>query len=222
MANNSIKKHLTLAELREQGPNEPIWVLNTTPDIPAIGQYADVILPIRNATGDPSRITVGVTWLPTELTAQVPRHEIVADANFLKYLRDGTLTLVTREWAENELSRKDAKIEQARLDDLDRSHQRAAEMMASGEDGPTRAETGEAKPKPSKSKVSVEFISWADRGAQLADTNLLNSLRLRRKFTRAELLYLRKAIGDKPLTQEAIRARLDAKNRARDRRRGNA
>lgn len=105
------RKFTTLEELEAQEKG-PVWVLNNTRD--ALEGKVIVSIPKKNGNGA-DILRVPRTFLPIELTQQVPRSQLLESAEFRKTIGQKLLKLVTSEYAAVLLSTEEAKDESERI-----------------------------------------------------------------------------------------------------------
>ena len=199
---------LSVSDVEKQPAHTAIWAINTAPDS-ILEQTGEILLTIQKLNGsgnDPLRIPQ--TWLPQELTAQVPRKQLLASAQFRQAIQGQLIGLITEADAKRLLSQDGASEEQAKLlarkriikessaaraitgevklisggdqgdDDLER-HSLADDVIIAGD------EKDEVEP-----GVSSNFAMWTDRLLLTTDIEAKNSLRSRKKFTTLELAFL--------------------------------
>lgn len=84
-----------------------IFVLNTS--------NGDVSLTIKTKHGDTEFIRIPRTFIPTEVTAYIPKQDVVDSSDFRKCIQKGLLNLISETDALEILSSEDAKEETSRL-----------------------------------------------------------------------------------------------------------
>lgn len=121
-------KQLTLADLERQGRNspEPIWVLNTAAE--SVLEYnGEVLMEIASPNGGkPARLKVEQTWLPQDITRQVPRARILQSIEFRSALNNKLIMLIDNATATKIRNQEGAAEEEQRL------AQREREIRAAG------------------------------------------------------------------------------------------
>lgn len=107
---------ITLYEVAEQGPHAPIWALNNIHKS-HVGSEGDFIigLPRLNGSGV-DVISLDRTWLPTDLTAQVPRAQLLQSSEFRASVTKGYIVLLTHDSATKILQSTGADDEARRLE----------------------------------------------------------------------------------------------------------
>lgn len=211
---------LTISELESGGPKDPIWCLNTSANSDA-GQAGEIHVGIPKQNGtkiDP--LFIPKTWLPQELTLQIPRAQLIDSSEFRQTINKGLITLIDAASAKAILAQEGAEEEQRRLDDLRRHIRQAGAAktisasgseitMISGGEEEAVDNTGEKDvTAEGDSGLSPGFAMFAERLREMDDVNALNAIRSRRKFSGKELRYLKSNLPDKPKTVKAITAQL--------------
>ena len=218
-----MKRRITLAEL-EQVSTGPVWALNSSSSVVGSGNGGDVHIGVPKLNGskiDP--LHVQLTWLPVDLTASIPRDQLLASSEFRKAVRDGLLTLITPEHAAEIEQQDGAEEERVRLSarkDAIRRTEAARNLTGSkvgeikmisafGGDTADEEEAAAADSAPTK-KTSVTAAFKAGMKALVAksDVETLNSLRVR-AMTRAQVAHAKKMFKDKPKTSAHLAKLLD-------------
>jgi hypothetical protein len=216
-----MKRRITLAEL-EQSSTGPVWALNSSPSVVGSGNGGDVHIGVPKLNGskiDP--LHVQLTWLPVDLTASIPRDQLLASSEFRKAVRDGLLTLITPEHAAEIEQQDGADEERARLgarkDAIRRTE--AARNLTGSKVGEVKMisafggdsaddEVVEEKAPAKKSSVTASFKAGMKALAAKSDVETLNSLRVR-AMTRAQVAHAQKVFKDKPKTAAHLAKLLD-------------
>ena len=212
-------KVIEISDLEGKHANEPIWVLNSSANSDA-GQAGEIHIGIPKQNGtkiDP--LFIPQTWLPVEVTKQIPREQLLASSEFRQSINKGLLTLIDAASAKEILAQDGAKEETVRLDEL-RRHIRqagAAKTLTSSPSEITMV-TGSDAEKTGQAPAGVEsangsgltpgFAMFAERLKEMDDINALNAIRSRRRFSRKELVHLKANLPDKPKTLKAINSQL--------------
>lgn len=108
---DTTRRYMTIAEL-ENSDRGPVFVLNT-----ATAPEGKIILGIMRKNGigqDPVRIPK--TFIPIDLTHQVPRSQLLDSSDFRRTINGGLIKLVTPEFATLILSTEEGKAEKLRID----------------------------------------------------------------------------------------------------------
>lgn len=107
------KKWTTLAEL-EQKSIGPVWVMNTAEKT---GDAAQILISVPKVNGTGVDIVrIPRTFIPIDLTQQVPRQQLLNSAEFRKTLQKQLINLASDPYAKAILSTPDGKAEQRRID----------------------------------------------------------------------------------------------------------
>jgi hypothetical protein len=208
-----MKTELSMSELESAPATEPIWVLNTAVRSD-VGQAGEIILGVPKINGskiDPLHIPQ--TWLPIEITRMIPRGQLLAASEFRQSIENKLITPISKEYAQKILSEEGAKEERERLDEL-RKHIRAAGAAKTLGGAPEvvmvdseTAVTTEASAKKS-AELDAAFVMFAERLVGESDISALNSIRSRGRFSKKELLHLKKVLVNHPKSVAKIQERL--------------
>lgn len=105
------RKYTTLEELEQQDKG-PVWVLNNTRD----NLEGQVVVSIAKRNGNGyDRIRVPRSFIPFDLTQQIPRIQLLESADFRHAINTRLLKLVTTEYASVLRNTDEAKEEMERL-----------------------------------------------------------------------------------------------------------
>lgn len=196
-------KTMTIDQLRQQSANEPIWALNGTNEL--LGQMGELHLSVPKANGartDP--LVLFATWLPTNLTNQIPRQQLLDSAEFLNAVNNGSIKLITTAFAAQLAAQDGAAEEQERVGAMRSVAKRSLASRAQTKDNVeivNLPDSGaEEEDDGVESPVSVAFRAWAASLKEKADVPALNSLR-NRQLTRPEIKYL--AVESNIITADA-------------------
>ena len=182
-------KEITITDLRNQKANEPIWVLNTT--IEKKDSRANIVFNVYQNNGEVTVVPVFATWIPVCLTDIVSRESLIASTSFLKAVRSGSLRLISAEEAEIIMSKRGAKEESHRINQLninlaptDMNEITGNELVTTiNEQGNTAALA---------SSVSPSVMSFAELMESGTGIEALNSLRNLGMLTKEEYMFVMK------------------------------
>jgi hypothetical protein len=218
-------QYLSIAEAEERD-EKSLWVLNTSGDVEMLPQAGEINLSVPKLNGSSSdSLFIPLTWLPVDLTDQIPRDQLLSASEFRKAVQRRIISIISSEDAASLLSRDGAEEERHRLDELANHIRRAgaartiadsgAEVRVVGgfreEDAETDVPVKVVGGNADKPDLSASFAIFFDKLQALPDLETLNAIRTRRKFSKAELTYLSKHIHDKPKTLAAIGKQLGIK-----------
>ncbi len=210
-----MKKFLTVVEVEFQDPREPIWALNGSFQS-EIGQAGDVHVGIPKINGskiDP--LYLPQTFLPTCLTEQIPRPQLLAASEFRNAVASKMVLLITAEYAEALLQEEGVEEERERLAQLKRVVREATAARSIAQSGAEIVNTSEIiehreadSATRSPKELDAGFIMLANTLKEKADIEVINALRGRGKITRQEINHLLTLLVDKPKTQAFLKGKL--------------
>jgi hypothetical protein len=209
MVSSKVRKYMTLGDL-EKEEKGPVFVQNVSTGDEA-GQVL-ITVPKKNGNGS-DLVKVPKTFIPMDLTSQVPRSQLIEAAEFRKTITGGLLKLCTPEYAEMLLNSEDGKDEARRIaNDLlktktlinnagVRGDENDEEEYADREDAAKEARKGKDS-KRGNSSVSVKLqnlVASADED-DLSERDILSKIRNYNNgdLERAELDFLGKKYKNKP------------------------
>lgn len=95
-----MKRELTIDEIERQGPNDPIWVINTTGDHPRTnGQTGELTLEIPIQGAPSEKVKLPASWLPFCLTNRVPRKHLLETPLLRRHADEKLIKFITPEYA---------------------------------------------------------------------------------------------------------------------------
>lgn len=224
-------QEISITEVENQPSSFPIFALNSSAES-TIGQPGQILLSIPKQNGtksDPLRIPQ--TWLPVELTKQIPRAQLISSAEFRQAIENRLITLISPVDAKKLEQQEGANGERARVS-ATQSHLRVASAARSISDsgaeisrvdgntdnntedldaGINVAQKAAAGVENTADGLTPSFQMWADRLTMQPDTEALNSMRVKGTFNRKELRYLLANLTSHPTTQKRIKATLARK-----------
>lgn len=167
-----------MAQLRisdlEKSNTGPVWVTNTTKG----AERSIIVLAVPKANGPGvDSVKVPVTFLPVDLTGQVPKRQLLASSDFRRAVTSGYLKLVEADEAEKTLEQPGAQNELRRIQDEDRSVASASARLTAGTDAP-EAVSSNLSPRVQQFLVTIEEASSA--------STILNTLRSMGELTEEE------------------------------------
>ena len=202
------KKWTTLAEL-EQKNIGPVWVMNTSE---RSGDAAQILISVPKVNGTGVDVVrIPRTFIPIDLTMQVPRAQLLNSAEFRKTLQKGLINLVSEPYAKALLSTSDGKAEQRRIENALMQAQVAADnaTVASGdsEDDYFDPNNMEEEGAPSKAaqtkKVEEKIQRQAQPEVSLKLQNLANTA-LEQKHSEQQIRSSLRNYG-KPMNNEEFK-----------------
>lgn len=207
MSNPKIRKYTSISELEQGDSRQPIWALNGAADSD-VGQPGEVHVGIPKVNGGSKvdDLHVPQSWLPSCLTDQIPRAQLLASSEFRNAVNSKLIVLITPEFAERVLSQDGADEERARLAQMKRAVKEATGARTIQESGADvlSTETSEATRNEvvaaAKKELSPSFVMFVNSQAERPDVEVMNAIRGRGKFTSRELNHMIKKLGSKPKT----------------------
>lgn len=150
-SSKQLKKFLTLQEVVdvEKGP---LWVLNTSASLDTGNSFSGGDVFVTVMLGNQARVAqVPFTWLPTLLTDQFPRKEIINSPNFMEAVTKGLVKLITPEYAEILSSKDGAADERQRLQEQQNAVRLATQAGGIGKNTTVVFSDSDDTPKPKNS-----------------------------------------------------------------------
>lgn len=203
---------LTMMQIEEQKPTEPIWGLNNA-NKSEIAEKGDLLIGIPKLNGSKvDYLKVDSTWLPIEFTRQIPRAQLLASSEFRQAHQRELFIIISNEDAQRLLKREGAAEALAELAAHSRHVRRAgaARTISDANVSVTNTESGndnsDGVERPTNvpiggleriNGVDAHFKLWADRLEGLSDIQALNEIRSRR-IKKREAKYLLKNLSGKP------------------------
>ena len=167
-------KSISLSEVAQQEAYAPIWVLNNA-HRSHVNSKGNLILGIPRLNGASVDVMrVESTWLPIDVTAQVPRSQLLQSTEFRRALMEELIILVSDETAQKLLRSEGADEEQRRLE-VQREYIKAATGVQPLADDVTTSGADEDDEDDSKAM----FDDWLRIIPSRDDTQVLAELRTR-------------------------------------------
>lgn len=158
----------------------PIWVLNTSSEIASPG--GDIFISVSIA-GTARVVTIPSTWVPINITNQVPRKALSESPYFMEALTKGLVKAVSETDAAKILAREGASDEIERLAERARSIKEAVSVKSLNKNvtvvNSNQEEDEENQPSPSinKPKKGVSVIKLDDDGSDDVEDEVSASFR---------------------------------------------
>ena len=200
-------KYTSISELEQGDQTKPIWALNGSAKS-EVGQPGEVHvgIPKVNGSGKIDDLYLPQTWIPVNLTDQIPRVQLLAASEFRNAVNNNLIILITPEFAKEILNTDGVKEERERLLANRRAVREATAartIQQSGADVISTSEMNEAiadAPKSDPNELSPSFLMFSDTLETKADIEILNLIRGRGKMMRKEVNHMIKKVHDKPKT----------------------
>ena len=209
-------KYLTVSELEQSDPTKPIWALNGSAESD-VGQPGEVHIGIPKINGSKiDDLYVPQTWLPTELTGQIPRAQLLASSEFRNAINKNLIVPISEQFAKEIMAQEGVDEENERLRDLRMVVKEATAARSIQQSGAEVINTMEIKEAMEESYQSApkeldpSFLMFANTLDAKTDMETLNLIRARMKFTGKELEHLVDNLRDKPKTIAFIQERRKA------------
>jgi hypothetical protein len=228
-------KHLTIADVEDQGPRGSLWVLNSGPSS-VYELEGTLLLSIPGTSGQQQAqaLKIPATWLPIDLTTMFPKHRILESTDFRAAVRNELLTIIDDATAKKILGQDGARDEQTRLvaearrirdagaartiNDSNVTVTRADGIKDEDENpveihGKDDQEVNVAKAALKgldldENGLTPKFVMFAQKVENESDVRALNALKTRSRFSRRELKYLRDNLKQHPKTVAAVKQKL--------------
>lgn len=184
-------KSQTLGEAERNKDETDLWILNNT--APSSAEMSRHLIEVNNG-GDRTVIKIENTWLPQNLSNQMPRSILLRDPAFRQAVieRPGeraALRIISSEDAEKLMTHPDARAENENLTMLALEKKGAQSLNSKGQ--ATKSESN-ARPADT-SKVSPKVFSVVTRHAEglLNDESIMTAIKAERsQFSNADWHYL--------------------------------
>jgi hypothetical protein len=238
-------KTLSISDVRKFDSTKSVWVINTTSSSPAMrrnknpetGKWkqerADVVLMISSVTihGERETVVVPQSFLPVDLTEYTSIRDLLECRSFLRAVREGLLTIIDDESAEELFNAEGAAEERARLQE---KQQRLREIGAAkgitntevvNVSNPTENEYKKAEvravqelPEVEEDQYDATFVANVLLWAQMDDLSALNGMKAAGRFSRKELKYILSKLNPKihPTTINHIKTVLKNASKAKE------
>lgn len=209
-----MKKFLTITEIEQGDPKDPIWAINGSAqsDIGVAGEVHVGVPKINGTKVD--NLTLPQTWLAQCITEVIPKPQLLSSSEFRNAINSGLVILVTPAYAEMINNQEGAAEERAALNDRKRQirdataarsiTQSGAEIVNSAEITDRNDAASEVK----ASALSDAFMTFVTSLTPKSDIEVMNALRSRARMTRREVKYLIKNLADKPKTVQFLKDKL--------------
>jgi hypothetical protein len=196
-------------------------------------ERADVVLMISSVTihGERETVVVPQSFLPVDLTEYTSIRDLLECRSFLRAVREGLLTIIDDESAEELFNAEGAAEERARLQE---KQQRLREIGAAkgitntevvNVSNPTENEYKKAEvravqelPEVEEDQYDATFVANVLLWAQMDDLSALNGMKAAGRFSRKELKYILSKLNPKihPTTINHIKTVLKNASKAKE------
>ncbi len=216
---SKVTKYVSISTLEQGDPRAPIWALNGAADSD-IGQPGEVHVGIPKINGTKvDDLYLPQTWLPINLTDQIPRAQLLAASEFRNSVTNKLIVLITNQYAEAIMAQDGATEERARLDQMRRAVRDALGARSIQQSG-AEISTPDGAPldqpaAPAKKELSATFVMFANNLENKPDVEALNAIRSRGKFSNKELSYMAKKLVGKTKVLAFIEERRAARKAAK-------
>ena len=167
--------YITISDVAKQEAFAPIWALNTTVKS-LVAEAGNLIIGIPRLNGAGIDVLrLDKTWLPIDVTAQVPRSQVLQSTEFRRAVQERLIALISDETAQKILRSEGAEEEQRRIDSQ-REYIRAATGVQPLADD-VRAGTPEETD--AEEDRNARFEDWLRVIPSRDDTQVLAELRTR-------------------------------------------
>lgn len=227
-------KTVSLSELRNYSPTQSVWLLNTTASCPSMrrnidpetGKWkqerADVMITVNSTIpNERDTLIVRQSFLPMDATEYVTLHDLLNCRSFLKALREGLITVIDEASAEELFRTPGADRERRRLRETEEklrnisaargiTHTEAINVSNPSENTSSQpfSEIRTITPLEAREEDDLDptFVGNAYRWQSMDGEDVLNEIRVYRRFTVKEAKYLLKHLD--PKRHAAVLAKL--------------
>lgn len=237
-------KAVSINELRAYSPSQSVWVLNTTTSSPTMqrnidpetGKWkqerADVVIQVNSAVaGEREVVVIPQSFLPIDVTEYASLKELLDCSSFRKALREGLITVIDEDSADELFNSPGADRERKRLREQEdkirnlsaaRSITRTEVLNVSNPSEnenrvPPRAEVRPVHeiPHTEEDDFDPTFVANVLRWSQMDSISVLNEMRASGRFSKRELQYVMSKLD--PVNQKDviahIKSRINAKKK---------
>lgn len=212
-------KSVSLNELREYPASRSVWVLNTTTSSPTMqrnidpetGKWkqerADVVIQINSAVGDEREtVVIPQSFLPVDVTEYASLRDLLESGSFRKALREGLITVIDEDSADELFNAPGADVERKRLREQEIKIRNLSAARAitktevinvsnPSENTTTAVPRSEVRPvheipHTEEDDYDPSFVANVMRWSQMDSISVLNEMRVSGKFSRRELSYV--------------------------------
>lgn len=241
-------KTLTINDIRHFDNTQSVWVLNTTNSAPSMrrninpdtGKFkqerADVLFTVSSvaAHGEQETIVVPQSFLPMNLTDYVSVRDLLECRSFLRAVREGLLTIIDEESADDLFNTEGAAEERKRLNERKEQLRMigSARPIANTEvvnvSNPSDNETPIGKksevravreiPEVEEDQFDATFVANVLLWVQMEDLAALNAMKAAGRFSRKELKYILSKLDPKlhPTTISHIKSVLKNASKSKE------
>lgn len=215
-----MSKYLKISDLEQGDQQQPIWALNGSSES-EINQPGEVHVGIPKINGTKiDDLHLHQTWLPTCLTDQIPRAQLLASSEFRNAVNNRLVVLISPEFAAEIQDQDGVAEERDRLMEMKRNVREATSSRSISQSGAEIISTSElndvgrdAETEEAPEALSPGFVMFANNLESKSDIETLNLIRGRGKFTGKELDHLVKSMHDKPKTTSFINEKRGVKRK---------
>ena len=235
-------KAVSLNELREHPASRSVWALNTTSSSPTMQRNIDpetgkwkqeravVVLQVNSASSNEREVVViPQSFLPVDVTEYAPLHDLLECSAFRKSIREGLITIIDEDSADELFNTPGADVERKRLREQEMKIRKlsASRAVAKSEvinvSNPSENEHqpySEVRPvheipRTEEDDYDPAFVANVLRWSQMDSISVLNEMRASGPFSRRELNYAISKLD--PVKQrdvvEHIKSKIAAKKR---------
>ena len=210
-----MSKFVKISDLEQGDQRDPIWALNGSSES-EVGAAGEVHVGIPKVNGNKTDdLYLPQTWLPINLTDQIPRGQLLVSSEFRNAVTTGLVVLISAEFAAELEQGEGVTEERQRLNDLKRHVREATAHRSITDSGAEVVSTSEITDRPTTETAAGEldsnFVMFANMLDTKTDIEALNLVKSRGKLLGKELRHLIRELKDKPKTVSFIRAKLKTK-----------
>lgn len=209
-------RELSIYEI-SQNPQNTIWAINNS-KMSNIGQLGEIYAAIPKLRGEGyDNLHVPQTWLPCELTEQIPSEQLLASTEFRRLVSKRLVILIEDKTAEKLNNQPGADKERRKLQiKMDQIRNAGVSSTINQSIVEIRGENNEiSQPEQVVTfgsqdevtepvDVSAKFKSWAEKLESMDDEDAKSEIRSSQSIKRSEAQYLLANLTDKPMTRKML------------------